>query len=502
MVAELVGRARRRYLWNEILAQGAWASSGAMGAVIILLLLGTEILDWHWLVLIPGATLGIGAYRTSRRLPSAYVIAQTMDRRLKLADTLSTALFFATSPPAGVAAADVRRAQMAQAERVSQTVRLCEAVPFTMPRAVYTLAVLGLAASSLFALRYGVERRLDLQKPLARILQQALGLDRQQQAAVLEKKPAPAKRPDFKDMQGVSTGDRDQSLPGQLDAPPNSNLDNATAEQAEKAKKGAEAKSRSSQEKGQGEDAEAESTDEASNSSTGDESASGQQGEGKERQGQQSAAKQSPEGAAGNNSSLMAKFKEAMQNLLSRMRQQPAGSQGSQSQQLARGQNARQGKQTPGHGSQNGNQQGKQSGGQESNSQDGQSGEDAQMAQNATGRGSSQGAEEQNTKQPGSGIGRQDGSKDLKAAEQLAAMGKISEIIGKRSANVTGEVTVEVQSNDQRLQTPYSQRNATHTQTTAEINRDEVPVALQAYVQQYFEQVRKTEASRSRASRP
>ena len=77
-------------------------------------------------------------------------------------------------------------------------------------------------------------------------------------------------------------------------------------------------------------------------------------------------------------------------------------------------------------------------------------------------------------------------------------MGKISEIIGKRAANLTGEVTVEVENSNRQLRTPYAQRDAHHAQAGGEINRDEVPEALQAYVQQYFEQVRK-QAARQRA---
>ncbi len=70
-------------------------------------------------------------------------------------------------------------------------------------------------------------------------------------------------------------------------------------------------------------------------------------------------------------------------------------------------------------------------------------------------------------------------------------MGKISEIIGKRSASVTGEITVEVPSSQQRLQTPYTQSNATHADAGGEISRDEVPEIFQQYVRQYFEQIRK-----------
>ena len=62
-------------------------------------------------------------------------------------------------------------------------------------------------------------------------------------------------------------------------------------------------------------------------------------------------------------------------------------------------------------------------------------------------------------------------------------------------ANRVGEATVEVQTTSQQLRTPYAQKAAQHTQGGAEISRDEVPVALQPYVQQYFEQVRKQAAT-------
>ena len=78
-------------------------------------------------------------------------------------------------------------------------------------------------------------------------------------------------------------------------------------------------------------------------------------------------------------------------------------------------------------------------------------------------------------------------------------MGKLSEIIGKRAANISGEVMVEVSSGKQQLKTQYSQQNATHVEAGSEINRDEVPLAYQQYVQQYFAQVRKLPAGKSKA---
>ena len=48
-----------------------------------------------------------------------------------------------------------------------------------------------------------------------------------------------------------------------------------------------------------------------------------------------------------------------------------------------------------------------------------------------------------------------------------------------------------MQSTSQQLRTPYAPRGAEHSQGGAEIGRDEIPVALQTYVERYFEQVRK-----------
>jgi len=324
-----------------------------------------------------------------------------------------------------------------------------------------------------------------LRKPLARIIQQALGLDQQQMAALEKKKESPRKRPDLKDMQGVSVEEGQLPNSGQLEA----NADAPGAPAAEQSRQAPMPPARqvktAGTEESPGEESDG-SEESAQGGTPGDNT--GQQGQGKQNQnGKENAGKQGSPGDDGSNSSLMAKFRDAMQNLLSRMRQQPTGAMGSQTQ-AARGQNGRQSQTSKSQSDKQGQQQ---SGGQEGAGQEGQPGSETQAAQNATGRGNGQSGEENASKQPGSGIGRQDGSKDVKLAEQLAAMGKISEIIGKRSANVTGEVTVEVQSGNQQLATPYSRRSATHGETTAEISRDEVPVALQSYVQQYFEQVRR-----------
>ena len=212
------------------------------------------------------------------------------------------------------------------------------------------------------------------------------------------------------------------------------------------------------------------------------------QGAGKQGQGDDQDASANPS----ENSGLLSKFRDAMSSLMNRMRQ-ASGAKGGQQQ--ANAQQGAQQKNQSGNTAQNG-KQGQQPGdGQQADARDGQPGDDSQNAQSAQSGSPGQSAQQPATKQPGSGIGRQDGSKDVKLAEQLAAMGKISEIIGKRAANVSGELTMEVENSNQQLRTPYAPREARHQQAGGEINRDEIPVALQAYVEQYFEQVRKQPAT-------
>ena len=102
---------------------------------------------------------------------------------------------------------------------------------------------------------------------------------------------------------------------------------------------------------------------------------------------------------------------------------------------------------------------------------------------------SSRASNREGSNQSKSGIGSQNGIKALKEAEELQAMGKLAEIIGKRSQDVTGEMMVEVSSGRQQLRTAYSDRVGHHSDTGGEINRDEVPLMFQQYVRQYMERV-------------
>ncbi len=475
----LIRHARRRLFYNALLAQGANTASAALLAFILLLLLGAEVLDWQWLLLIPAAAAGAGFWLAQRRLPEPYRVAQLIDGRMALADTLSTALFF-RGPAASQVNAEVKRRQAEAAERMAETVDVRLAVPFTVPRTAYAMLALMLVASSLFALRYAVSRRLDLKPPLALLLQQSFG----------EKTQLAHNLPRF-DPENMGPQDRDQDLAESQD-PRTAADENADPDPTqESTEKQAAGQSKKEGAKGQEQTGQQDGQQGGDDAKQGDESAGkeGQNGKQGSQSGKEGNSKQDGNSSASQNSSLVSKLKDALQNLLSRMNpkdSQAGGEPQSGDQQKQQGNGQQKG------GKQQSAKGGQQKGGQPQSDSQSDGSQQSQNSEQAGDKGSGNSDAQQSSKQPGSGVGSQNGDKDIKQAQQLAAMGKISEIIGKRQQNISGETTVEVQSSTtQVLRTPYAQRGAQHTESNADISRDEIPAALQGYVEQYFEEVRK-----------
>jgi hypothetical protein len=481
-VLTLVHQVRRRLFGNDLLAQGANASSAALFVLILLLLLGTQVLSWYWIVLVPALAAAAGLFRARRRMPAPYAVAQMVDARMGLADTLSTALYFSQAPEGpGEMAPSVRRHQHEQAERLAATVDARRAAPYSVPRTIYLVAALALVASTLFAVRYGLNRKLDLKPPLASMLQQQFGWNQKKDPARANRRKAAPKPGDPEDAPDAGQVP-DQKGAAQPD--PTGGNEQAAADPGNTDQKGgvADKKKSDSPANGAGEDQEAQA--EKGNDSQGNDSANATPQNGKGDQSQ-SGGKQDSNNA-GDNSSWMNKLKDAFQNLMSRANPQKGG-QG----QDPSNQDKQQGKGQQSAGKQQSGKDSQPSGDQAGDAQDGQSGEDGKSQQDPDGKSAGKNEGQQSSKQPGSGIGSQDGDKSIKQAQQLEAMGKLSELYGKRAASITGEATVEVQSTSQQLRTQYVQRGAQHSQSGAEIDRDVIPLALQGYVERYFEQMRK-----------
>ncbi len=502
-LAALLRRARTRHIFQILLDEGALAGAIALGGGIVLLVVGTQILDWYWLAGLFAAGLAIGGWRARKRFASSYEVARRLDDKLALNDALSTALYFGEHPERTTTPRAVIEEQREMAHEAARAADPRRGMPFVFSRSAYAAGGLTLVAIGVFGLRYGVNGSLDLRPSLVQIAfdgvfgpadSRAAERGKQnEQHAKNWKNPATLKTDPWQAQTIDQSGAPDSAL-NTIDTPEvdNSNATGPAADPKANGNKSADTPDSTAASPDDDAERSAGSPDQAPDggaSPSRDNNKAGAPPPGADQKGQ----------SAGENPSLAEKVRDAFANLLSKLKMQPKGggdkSAGSQRNQAGSQQQSAQNKQA---GEQNGAPTPGQKQTDAMSSPDGQSSEDARGSEQAkNGQGKSNGKSEgrSDSEQGKSGIGSEDGDKSIKEAEQLAAMGKISEIIGKRSQNVTGEAMVEVGSGNQQLRTQYSQRKAAHADTGGEIGRDEVPLAYRQYVQQYFEEIRKVPAS-------
>ena len=490
---ELINQARRRTLTALLFEQLSFALAVAFGAGIVLVLLGTQIFNWYWPCLLFAAALGYGAYRFRQQLPSNYALARRLDERLALPDTLSTAFHFTG---ASAPSEDARQWLRGTAEAASRGVNAQAILPFEVKRVTYVAVLILAGFAGLIAVRYGFQNRLDLASPMVPGLVDLFGSGNTQLAELrknpLSQAPAPNK-PLTTDSPNTGEDPKEQAE-AQGEAPKDvlktigvPDVDNQGAEPF-KGEKGKE---------------EMEGPSDGEKGSPGDQKDGGASKEGGAKEGKQEGAdknESSPNAknqSGGENNSMLDKMRDAFANLMNKMKSQPKGGE----QQSKNGK-----KDSPGEGEgkqgdkqgQKGEkgQQGKQNDQQaQADQASDQQGEGEGKQQTAQGKGGSDSNQAQPNNDPKSGTGAQDGLKDVKLAAQMEAMGKLSEIIGKRAEKQSGEVMVEVNSSkSQQLRTAYSSKTGTYTNSGGEIHRDEVPLLYQDYVQHYFEQVRRPAA--------
>jgi hypothetical protein len=483
----LLYRARRRHITHAVLDQAAIAICAAVGGLLLLLVLGTQILNWYWLVAFFGASLAFGLYRLRKRLPGLYVIAQQLDRRLALHDSISTAWYFRDHP-----ATDAILRQQRAAAELAASANLEQALPLSVPRSCYALSALVVVAVSLFAMRYLVMHTLDLSRPMARL---DFGVfdppvkDAQQRRSAIQERLQEQFRQMGLNMDPVD----DQVDPGDLPMQPNS----VAATPDGRVPLDAREKGNQNGDKADKDGSPTEGNEEGKNAPGGegkDGLPDGMEGlslNAKSQPQQQPGQKNVP-GKGGDSSSLLDKMRDAMANLMAKLKLPSPGNDGQQqsdpngaapagaqqqasAQKGAQGQNKQQGE---------AGKQGNPSGEQESAEGD--------QSQAGAGKSAERGSSQPGGQDSKSGVGKSDGDKSTREAEQLAAMGKISEIIGKRASQVSGEMTVEVPSGRQQLKTSYTRRRSLHGDTGGEIGREEIPLMLQPYVQRYFDEIRKT----------
>jgi len=427
------------------------------------LIVGSGIL--HWGAAAVSAAIGAGWswMRRRRRRGDAYRTAQRLDNALESKDVLSTAWHFSGS----AGRSSVVDAVLREAGRTASAADVATILPWRMPRTGYAAAGLLLICLVLLGVRLGVLKTLDLRSGLAEVRFDTIT----GASAAAEKKMAKAGQPHPFEGVGVD-------IPGYQAA---SLTGDEKAEQFEQI--------------------EVESNEPGASGPKGQRSGDGQQGEGGEagEEGNDPSAEEAPAGTEDPSrgpgergasakqekpNSLMDKMRDALASLMDKLGVEQLGGEGKQS---AANKSAQ-----PGQGKKDGKGQKGRSKNAQAESEGEQSdaegeGQQAQQAKSQSGQ-----QREQPSGDPRSGMGTQDGRKDMEMAQDAEAMGKLSDLFGRRSLNVKGEVMVEVtKSRNQGLRTPLVDRQAAHTESGGEITRDEVPLHLQEYVQRYYERVRK-----------
>ncbi|HEY7338990.1 MAG TPA: hypothetical protein VH639_29135 [Bryobacteraceae bacterium] len=446
----------------------------SMAGLILLLLAGTQVLDWYWLALLAAASLGTAFYRLRKNVPGLYALAQIVDRRLKLADALSTAVYFLEHPRRDLDA--ICNLQRSKADALAREVDPRQAVPFLRPRYIVPALILAAAALGLFGVRYLATGSLSLQPSLIKI-----AYDSFFGAKVSEAKNLPP-RARFDPKTGNSPADNplmDTNTPDDLNSGDNPNGNSQSGDNKDPGKDPSnpsdDSLDQGKQDQSPGDPTSQGKNSPDSNKQQANDSKNGDKG-------------QDSKDGGNSDSSLMDKLRDALANMMNQMKSAPdREKQQAKNQQQKSGQGDKQQSADKGDQSQD-SQQAQPDINGDTQSQDGEqkNSADAQNGQKSAPKNAAQDSK--------SGAGSQNGEKALHEAEQLQAMGKITEILGKRSANVTGEVMMEVASGKQSLKTEWTRQQANHAEAGSEIHRDEVPLMYQQFVQQYFEEIRKSPA--------
>jgi len=463
----LLEKARRRVWTHLFLDKGALAATIGLGGTVLLLLIGTQILEWYWVAGIAIVSLGVGAYQIRRHVPSQYQIAQRIDRKLELADTLSTATYFGENPKLGYEA--VCKVQRRDAEGLAASVDLHAALPLARSRYLYPAGALLLAALGLFIVRFAILGSLDLKPSLLEMAVDTFFSTPAEQARA--KAPRLDLRPEAFDPAHPNEPPSPEDLTPLIPEEGKNPSDFLKGDSQEKGDTKGDSQEKGLDNKDQQGDKEGDKQADSKDSKAD------KQGDSKD--GQDSSQNQDQR-------SMLDKLRDAVDNLMNKMNSKSENKNAkSDAGKQQKGQ-----KGDKGDKGQKGDEKAERAEGEpqsDSGEQSDQNKPDDAKASDAPGQ--------KKSDQAASGAGQNDGEKALQEAKTLEAMGKLSELLGQRSNEITGQVMIEVGNTKQQLRTAFTQQQAGHGEAGSEIHRDEIPLINQPFVERYFEEVRKgTEA--------
>ncbi|MCX7603447.1 MAG: hypothetical protein N2036_05150 [Bryobacteraceae bacterium] len=464
-VEQLVARAVRRQVAALIVEEACRAATAIFLFFALLLVTGAGLFHPVW-ILAPVLAAAVWAgWRVRRRLPDPYSVAQKADQGLGMKDLLATAWYLRRE--------NGRRTELAplieaRAEQACVAADVRRAVPLRWSRPATAAVAAFVVVLALFIARVGILRAFELRTPLV-----AVHFDTLTGAPV---PPEPQRQPAPKKLN--LPGLRMEESPGAPDEEPfpAEALRSVDAGDPGAASPEGLRQTASSRSRAQGEAAEAgeqtpleDAASDAQNETEGNGDSSPKRDKSTPPQKQDS---------------LLDRMRDALASLMDKFKLELPPGDGSRtaSQESSRKESTRRERGQP------------QPGRKGEPSQEGELQSGQQQASDSSRQAKSEQAGRPDAASPNekSGVGREEGRKELELAEQLEAMGRLDELIGKRAQNVQGEVMVEVtHSKNQSLRTPYAPRTGNRTDAGTELGRDEVPLHLQPYVQRYYEQVRK-----------
>lgn len=502
-VQALVQRAQRRSVWTATAEQAALVTVLLLGTLTVLLLVGSQIMNGYLLASIAIGCLIFGYWRVRRSVERPYQLAQLLDRRFRTNDTISTAWFLLKKEESSPRRDNPQAVRLAleQAEQLAPTLDPATIFPMTGHRFWMIAGALGIVSCSLFALRYLGQAEIDLKRPLIptavirewnKVVEAVKPKPTELQASAEDRLLSPIPQsPDAKpretkppppqlnqDVIGVKTSDADTS-----ESQPNVGKDAAFSAGKQNDISGGEHGLENKSEKSAG----ASAAKNSGNTPDGQQQAPSR-GENSQTPGskkQQASSEQKSNG-------LIDRMKDAVSNMFAQAQPSESSAQSAQASAKSQGdqdQDSMQGSSGEPNG-QKASDDARETGQQNSGAQGKEHGEGSEQAKATQGSHPERGSGK-NSGDSQSSIGKQEGSKAVREAEQQKAMGKLAEIIGKRSESVSGESRVETSSNNHQLSTQYTDQKGVHADRGGEINRDQVPLMYRSYIREYMMQVRK-----------
>jgi hypothetical protein len=477
MVPRLIAQARRRLMKNALAVEIGRSGGACLAALVLALLVGTDIVIWRYLATLPIATFAIGLYLSWRGRFNDYQIAQLLDTRLGLCDTLSTAVFYYAPLAQCKCDEATRLSQRRWAEIALAEIDVDRALPVRFPRGlIAAIAGLALVAAGLTLLRFQMHDGAAFRHSVARMTEPLLKRAADEIAKLEKQLQPPAAKPAEQKREtgdqkakgadsGATSTDLSDNLQPRSEAPQkNQSGKDGGNSKNDAARKTADNTGDIEQTPSESENA---PRDEASSRDNGSRSSAGSQANSPQGDSQPSHQAASRNNAS---SSLWNKVSDTVARLTSltskagNASKNPSGqnAQSAANRQRAAGAPLEPGAQQPENGGQPG--------------MNGQSGGSDPHAPNKS----------------GSGAGSEDGNKAIHEAEELEAMGKISVILGRRSQELTGTATVETVSGRSELATRYVARRSQHASVDDTAARDQIPLEFETYVQNYLAEQRRS----------